>query len=481
MKQNYQPSLKINFLLNTLYEILCIITPLISAPYASRILGASNIGIYSYTNSIVMYFSLFAVMGTATYGKREVARTRADVHLNTKTFWEIELLSVFTSLIALAGWGIFVFFTKTYKIYYLILTISLLSKMFDISWFYRGLEQFKYTVTRNTIVRLAGLVCLFLFVKKENDLWIYFLFHVGFDCLGNLSMWISLPKFITKVSIKEFTFLNHLKQTFIYFVPTIATSIYTVLDKTLIGIITKDPNQNGYYEQATKLVNIVKTLCFSSLNAVVGARTSFLFEQNKLDEVKEKIKISMEFILHMSFPCCFGLISIAKLFVPVFYGPGYEKVILILQLLSPVLIISGISNCIGTLYFVSAGLQKKSSKYIIIGSFTNLILNLLLIPLLNSIGAVIGTLIAESIITILYLIYCNKFYTFHTLFSNSIKPFIASALMFIFMTIIDFYIKISNSIILLIIEILSGIFIYVLFLLIFKDEFIKILYKKIKK
>lgn len=481
MKEEKEPSIKLNFILNTLYEILCIITPLITAPYASRVLGASNIGIYSYTNSIVMYFSLFAVMGTATYGKREIARTRADKQLNTKIFWEIEILSIFTSIIALIGWGIFVYFSSEYKLYYLILTLELFSKMFDISWFYRGLEQFKYTVTRNTVVRLLALICLFCFVKKETDLWIYFLFHAGFNFLGNLSMWISLPKFIVKTSIKDFRYLEHLKQTFVYFIPTIATSIYTVLDKTLIGIITKDPNQNGYYEQATKLVNIVKTLCFSSLNAVLGARTSFLFEQNKIDEIKKKIFTSINYILHMSIPCCLGLIAIANIFVPVFYGPGYNNVILILQLLSPVLIINGISNCLGNLYYIPAGYRNKSALYLIIGSLINLILNIILIPHFSTIGAVIGTLIAEIIISTLYLINCNNFLSFPTVFINSIKPLISSIIMFVSIWIIGRFIHISNTILLLIIQISAGMLIYIFSLLLLKDKFVIMMYNKFKK
>lgn len=480
-KNDLQPSIKNNFILSTLYEILCVLAPFITAPYASRVLGAANIGIYSYTGSIEMYFSLVATLGTATYGKREIARTRANKELNSKIFWEIELLSVLSSVVALIGWGIFVFFTKEYKLYYLLLTMNILSKMFDVSWFYRGLEQFKYTVTRNSAVKILGIVCLFVFVKKPEDLWIYFLFHVLFNLLGNLSMWITLPRFLVKVNPKEFKLFNHFKETLVYFIPTIATSIYTVLDKTLIGVITKDPYQNGYYEQATKLVNIVKTLCFTSLNAVLGSRTAYLFEQNKLDEVKEKISLSMNYILHMSIPCCIGLIAIAKILVPIFYGDGYLSVILILQLLSPVLIINGVSNCLGNLYYIPAGLRNRSSMFLIAGSILNLILNLLFIPHYQAIGAVIGTLIAESVISLLYFVYCNHFLEFKTILRFSIKPLVSSLLMFAFIFIIGKFNFTNSDIIKLAIQIIFGILVYFISLLIIKDDFIITIKNKVMK
>lgn len=52
-----------NYIYNLSYEILALILPLITTPYISRILGAENIGIYSYTTSITTYFILFGSLG----------------------------------------------------------------------------------------------------------------------------------------------------------------------------------------------------------------------------------------------------------------------------------------------------------------------------------------------------------------------------------------------------------------------------------
>lgn len=78
--------------------------PFITTPYLSRILGSKMIGIQSYTESIQAYFLLLASLGTSVYGTREIAQHRNDVHERSQLFWEIELLSIFTSTISLIGW-----------------------------------------------------------------------------------------------------------------------------------------------------------------------------------------------------------------------------------------------------------------------------------------------------------------------------------------------------------------------------------------
>ena len=146
--------------------------------------------------------------------------------------------------------------------------------MFDISWLYAGIEQFRYTVVQNSIFKLLGIIALFIFVKDKSHVAVYTLIMSLSMLLGNLSMWIYLPKFIDKVQLKNIHLMHHIKETLIYFIPTIATSIYTVLDKTLIGAITQNSKENGYYEQATRIINMAKSVTFSGLNSVLGARIS---------------------------------------------------------------------------------------------------------------------------------------------------------------------------------------------------------------
>ena len=422
-------SIKFNIILNTLYQILTLVTPLITAPYISRVIGADGIGIYSFTNSIQMYFAMFAALGTASYGAREISMNRNDVVKRSKLFWEIELLTVLTTLFCVIGWGIWIYFNKQYVLLYSILTISLFSVMADVSWFYVGLEQFKYIVFQNAIFKFVGIVAIFAFVKTQNDLCFYVFSMVATVFLSNLSMWVYLPKFLMKVNFRELNILRHFKETIIYFIPTIATSIYTILDKTLIGIYSINGLENGYYEQTTKIINMCKTLVFASVNTVLGSRIAYLFAENKTDEIKKKIEDSMDFILFSGIGIAFGLYGVAEVFVPWFFGAGYEKVIVLLQLMCPIIVIIGISNCLGAQYYTPAGFRAVSARFLIVGAVVNLILNLCFIPSLGSIGAVIASLIAESVITILYVKYSDCFMSIGFILGSTWKRIVAGILM----------------------------------------------------
>ena len=344
------PSVKINYILSTLYELLCIITPFITAPYLARVLGAEQIGVNSLVTSHQAYFLLLATLGTSAYGSREIARNRDNEYERSKVFWEIEILSILTSCISITGWILFVLLSTQYKIYYIILTLGILNRLFEINWLYSGLEQFKYTITRNAIVKIIGIILIFLFVKTKEDLYLFILINTTCTFLGSLSMWIPLKKFIIKIPLKELKIFRHLKETLIFFIPTIATSIYTILDKTLIGAITHEESQNGYYEQANKIITIIRTITFGSLNTVMGSRISYLYTKKKIDEIKDKISKSIDFVMLIGIGCCFGIIGVANHFVPFFYGPGYDEVIPLLYILSPIVLIISISNCLGSLY-----------------------------------------------------------------------------------------------------------------------------------
>ena len=233
-----QPSLKINVALNFIYQFLVIAIPLITTPYLSRVLlfeeTGSNIGISSYTTSLVNIFIIFAALGTVSYGTREIARKRESKKDYSKLFFEIELLSVFSSFITLLFWVVFASVYVEYRLYLYILSLNIIATCFDISWLYAGLEKYKYTVGINALFKTISAVLIFVLVKSPDHLWVYILISSSALLLGNLSMWLFLPKVIQREKVDFNNLKYHLKNSFKYFIPTIATTIYTILDKTLI-------------------------------------------------------------------------------------------------------------------------------------------------------------------------------------------------------------------------------------------------------
>lgn len=473
-----QPSIKKNYIYSLFYQILIMVTPFITAPYIARILGADGVGIYSYTQSYVTYFSMFAALGTASYGSREIARCRNDKEEYTKKFWEIELMSVFTTLSCMMMWVVLIIFSSKYRIYFIALVPTLFATMFDISWFYIGHEKISYTVFWNSLCKIIGVISIFLLIKSKDDLVLYIFLNSTILMVGNLSMWIFLPKMLVKVYPKNFKFKQHFRETLVYFIPTIATTVYTVLDKILIGAITHNDFQNGYYEQATKIINMAKAVVFVSVNSVMSSRISYLFYENKIKEIKARIEKSINFILLLGFAVAFGIVAVAKDFVPVFFGEGYEPVICLLYWMSPLVLIIGVSNCLGSQYYTPAGLRAQSSKYIIMGAIINLIVNLVMIPVLGTVGAVIGSIVAELTISIMYFRNCNGYLNIYQVLKCGYKKLFAGMVMLAFVKLVS---RCGLSgIILVEAEVITGASVYFLILYILKDEMLKEAFSMIK-
>lgn len=472
-------SLKFNIILSSIHQLLTLFLPLVTAPYVSRVLGAEGTGIFSYTSSIQAYFTIFAALGTGVYGVREIARKRNNKKQYSTLFWEIELLTVLTSSVAIILWLLWAVFSKEFQLIYLILTLNLFAVLFDISWFYTGLEQFVYTIGLNALFKIFGTIAIFTFIKAPSDLNAYIFIIASTSLLSSVSLWIYLPKILVKVSFNTLSLKGHLKQTLIYFVPTIATSIYTVLDKTMIGVITQNANENGYYEQATKIINILKSITFTALNSVLGARIAYLFSEKKYDEIKSRIALSLDFIFFIGMAFFFGLLSVSESFVPIFFGQGYDQVIYLLYVFSPIVVIIGVSNCLGSQYYTPAGLRSQSAKYIIIGSVLNLLLNLVFIPVFRSKGAVISSVLAELLITFLYVKNSNGYVDFKQLASYFNPRFIAGFIMYLIVLFIKQYLP--NDLLGLLIQVLIGGMTYFMITYLQKDNILQILKAKLSE
>lgn len=463
-----EPSIKKNFIYSTAYQVLTVITPFITAPYLSRVLGAEGIGVQSYTASIQSIFLLFAALGTKSYGAREISIHRENEYERSKIFWEIELMVICTTSAALAGWLALCAFATDYRVFYWVLSIGVFANMFDIAWFFNGIEQFKLTVIRNSLFKILGIVLMFLFIKDEDDLLLYIFIHAATTLLSNVSLWPYMRRYLVHIDCKEVSVARHFKETLIYFAPTIATSIYATLDKTLLGLITSDVAQNGYYQQAEKIITLAESIVFTAINSVVGVRNAFLFTERRYDEIHNKIETSFNFIFFMGFACCFGIMGVAKTFVPVFFGPGYDQVVGLLYVFSPIIVIIGVSNCLGSQYYTPCGKRKESTNYLIAGSVVNLCLNLLFIPRHGAVGAAVASVIAETIITILYVRHSCGYGNVGMLLRTSGKKVLAGVVMF--MVVYAMNVLTINSIVLLALQVICGASVYGLILLLLRDH-----------
>ena len=469
MKKN---NVRKNYIYNVMYQIVAIIIPIITTPYVSRVLGANNIGIYGYTVSISAYFILFGSLGISLYGQREIAYCQGDSKKYSKSFYEILLLRFIAMTIsAILFYFIFVFKSNDYSIYFKILLVEIIANMFDISWFLQGLEEFKKTVVRNIIVRIISLVVIFLFVKSKSDLPIYFIIYVLSILIGNLSLWLYLPKYLKKIKIKELNMTKHLKPALVLFVPQIAIQVYTVLDRTMIGILIPAKEEVGFYTQGEHILKLL-------LGTVMLPRIASIFSTGDKEKIKEYLNKSFNFVYFLGMPMVFGIISVSRKFVPVFFGSGYDRVIYVMMTISPILIFIGLSNVLGVQYLLPTKRQKEFTISVFVGAIINFGINLILIPKYGAIGAAIGTIIAELFVTIVQLFYVRKDLNVLKILKISITYFIGSITMFVALLFVR-KIPLSNleSVLL---QVLVGIVVYILYLIITKNEFVFEYYNQFK-
>ena len=467
-----QPSVRKNFIFRACYEVLLLLTPLITTPYVARVLNSDGLGIASYTGSIMAFFTMFAALGTPQYGMREIARNRDHPEKATRIFWEIELLTVLTSSVCLLVWLGVSFFYREYSPYLYAMIPTLFGTMFDISWFFTAYEKVGYTVGRNAIFKILGIILLFTFIKSRSDLLLYIFLMSLTGMLGALSMWTYLPKMLVRTDLRGLHIRRHFRETLIYFVPTIATSIYTILDKFLLGILVNNNDINGYYDQAGRIYRIINALVFTALNAVMEARISWLFAQGAEEEIRRRIRRSMDFTMLLGFGGVFGIVGIAKVFVPVFWGPGWDAVETLIYLMAPLTLIIGVSYCLGSLYYNPSGNRAQSARYLIVGACVNLVMNLLLIPRWNAVGAVIASLIAESTITFLYVRNCHGYMTVKTLAAVIWKRLLAGTAMCLLVMALG-RLPLNSEILKLAIQVLTGAAFYIAALYIAKDAMLR--------
>ena len=365
-----------NFIYNIIYQVLILILPLISAPYISRILGAEGIGTYSYTYSIVSYFVMFAMLGINNYGNRLIAQTRDDKEKLSINFWSLYILEFIITAIVLIAYIIFItFIIKEDKLMYILQFGYILSSFFDINWFFFGIEEFKITVTRNTIIKILSFVLLFIFVKTKSDIYIYTIILVISNFISNIVLWPFIFKRIKKVKISFKDIFKHLKPCIILFIPVIAVSLYKKMDKIMLGIMSTKL-EVGFYENAEKIISIPLAI-ITALGTVMLPRMSNIIANGDEKKFKEYISKSMEFIIFLASPIVLGLISIAKEFAPVYFGNEFYKTGYLIEISSITILFISWANVIRTQYLIPKERDKEYINSVIMGAIVNLISNLL--------------------------------------------------------------------------------------------------------
>lgn len=423
-------SLKSNLSYQTIYQFLNICLPLITAPYLSRVLGPAGLGVYSFVTSISDFFILFAMLGINNYGTRCVAECKHDKSELTFVFKEIYCIQLITSIACIILYGVYIVFLCEYNsLIATIQGIAVLSCLLNINWFFFGLEEFKLTVMRNMFIRIVTFFLIILLVNKETDLWLYTLLMASSTLVSNFVLWFFLPYFITIRKNRKLELKKHIKPIILLFIPLMAMSIYHLMDKVMLGWLSTY-KETGYYYNVDKIINIPAGILLGIGTVMLPRITSLITEGKKNESVGLFLK-TLEGLIVTSVAISFGTAAISDEFIPFFFGEGYNNCILLTIVLCPVLIIKAFSLTIRNVYLVPNHKDKYYIQSVVAGAVVNIIINYLLIPKFDALGAVIGTLFAELVACIWQYYAVRKELKYVSTIVRSFSYFIIGCVMYV--------------------------------------------------
>lgn len=418
-----------NYLLNLVYQLLMVVLPLITAPYISRTIGAEGIGINTFTATIAQYFVIVAVLGTATYGNREIAYHQNDKETRSQIFWGITFVSWISAAIALVAYFICITFLKNYHTIYLLQSLLILTSLFDISWYFMGRENFQVIVIRNFIIKVITLVCILVFIKNPSDLTKYVAIMTVGGLLGSLSLWPYLKNEIFRPRFKNLNLKTHFRYTLALFFPQIMMQVYTILNRNMIGAFDS-MRHLGYYNQADTLIKAVLSIV-TAFSTVMLPHVAKMHARNEEKQVKKLIIKSFNLMSGLSVALFFGIAGISLKFAPFFFGKDFSMVGLLIFVQVPFLVFISWNYVIGAQYLLATNKIRIYSTSIFIAAVVSLIVNLILIPTFGVVGASISAVLSEFSIFIYQRYNTKSNFSNEELYSQIWKYFLAGSIMFI--------------------------------------------------
>lgn len=399
-------SVKFNMIMNAILTMSNIIFPLITFPYATRILLPAGMGKISFATSVVAYFSMFAQLGIPTYGVRTCAKIRDDKEKLSKTVQELLIINVATVLISYAVFAGAILAVPRFnreKELLIIMGISILLNAMGVEWLYKALEQYSYITIRSIIFKVVALLGMFLLIHNKEDYIIYGGITIFAASASNILNFINLRKHITLKPLGGYELKKHMKPMLVFFAVSVAATIYTNLDNVMLGFM-KDDTEVGYYTAAVKVKTILVSL-ITSASVVLLPRASLYIEKGEKDEFYRILNKTLRLIHIMAIPLAIYFMMYAEESILLLSGKEFIDSILPMQIIMPTLIFIGMTNLIGIQMLVPLGKEMLVFWSEVAGAIIDLILNAILIPSYGAAGAAVGTLVAEIAVLTLQIIF----------------------------------------------------------------------------
>ncbi len=397
-------SVKFNFIMNVILTASAFIFPLITFPYASRILLPDGVGRVNFAWSFAYYFSMVAMLGVPTYGIRAVAKVRDNKEELSRTVQEILIINAVVGAFCYAAYFLAIGFVPRLRSDYTlfaIMSVTILLNVVGVEWMYRGLEQYAYIAFRSILVKVIAVVLLFLFVKNQSNYVMYGVVMIVSGVGSNVLNFFNLRNYISMRPVGHYNFRRHWRPIAIFFLMSIATTIYTNLDTVMLGFM-KDDTVVGYYTAAVRVKTIL-TSFVTSLSVVLLPRVSYFIEKGVKEEFYRYAKKALNFVILAALPITIYFILYSDETILLLSGDAFAPAILPMQVIMPTVFLIGLTNVLGIQILVPLDREKQVCYSVIAGAVTDCVINIIAIPRYGATGAAIGTLVAEAVVLVFQL------------------------------------------------------------------------------
>ena len=408
--QETKGTIGFNYIMNTIIQGSSYLLSFIVNPYVSAILEPEGMGKISFVTAIISYFTLLAVLGAPTYGVREVSKTKTDKRQLSRTVYEILYINFVMGAFVYAIYYLYVGLSSQaleYRTLLLVMSPSIVLNVISIDWLYKGLEKFSVIASRNVMIKIAVVFIIFMCIRDEDDIYLYGILTVCATYGVNVWNFLGRKKYIKIEKKEKLDVKRHILPMFIFFSMTVATTIYTNLDMVMLGILKND-YRAGIYDSAVKLKGLM-VIAVTSLGAVMLPRVTALVNQGKINEFKRISERELNLIIIFSAAMFFYVEINANILIELFSGKEFYDAVPVLRVLAPTVILIGLTNIIGIQMLIPLGREKIVLLSEIVGALLDLVINFILIPRYDALGAAIGTLIAEIAVLVVQVVACMDY------------------------------------------------------------------------
>ena len=405
-------SLKKNFIYSSLLTASNYIFPIIVYPYISRVLGPSNIGICNFVDSIINYFTMFAMMGINIIGIREIAALRNNEHKRNTVFTSLLTLNILFTIIAIGLLIILIFTVPKFQEQPKLLWSGVCKLIFNVmlmEWLYKGLENFKYITIRSVCIKCLYIICVFTLIRKAEDYTLYY-FLTALTVAINAVVNIIFSKSFIKLSYSKKTTRKLLSPFLTTGLYIILTQLYLSFNVVFLGFYAPD-SEVGYYSSSTRLISIILSI-YTAWTSAALPRMSAYFQESNMKEFKDLLHKSFILLLTFAFPVIILLINYNHEIIRLFLGKDFVGSQIPLYVQTPLIFIIGYSQILIIQLLMPTKRDKTLFIISAIGATVCVCANILLTPTHAAIGSSFSWLISELIVLTVAIIVSRNYYDF---------------------------------------------------------------------